>query len=98
MDGGSCESTAYIAYGYKASGICLPLANYHNMDDGRGKIAPESISVSDWRNMATWFEALVMDEEGYGGGPTPLLDDLEKRFAQQAPLLNGSGKKSRGKS
>jgi endoglucanase len=31
MSGGSCEATAFGAYGYRATGLCLPLGNYHNM-------------------------------------------------------------------
>ncbi len=31
MPGGACEATAYQAYGYDATCLCLPLGNYHNM-------------------------------------------------------------------
>ena len=31
MDGGTCEATAFGAYGYRAGGLCLPLGNYHNV-------------------------------------------------------------------
>jgi endoglucanase len=33
MPGGACEATAFGAYGYEATCICLPLGNYHNMAD-----------------------------------------------------------------
>jgi endoglucanase len=59
MDGGTCESTAYCHYGYDATGICLPLANYHNMDDAKGKIGPESIDTRDFLNLVKWFVALA---------------------------------------
>ncbi len=59
MDGGSCESTAYCHWGYDATGICLALANYHNMDTTRRKIAPESIDVRDYLNLVKWFIALA---------------------------------------
>ena len=29
MDGGTCNSTAFAAYGYDSAGICLALGNYH---------------------------------------------------------------------
>lgn len=80
MDGGACESTAYVAYGYAATGICLALGNYHNMDQKRGKIASEYISLSDWKRMLDWFEALVMDKQGYGHEQQNLYERLEKRF------------------
>ncbi len=57
MDGGTCESTAYCHHGYDATGICLPLVNYHNMD-GK-KIAPESVHVDDYLNLVKWFVALA---------------------------------------
>ena len=47
MDGGTCESTAYCHYGYNATGICLPLGNYHNMDEARGRLGPEFLDVRD---------------------------------------------------
>jgi endoglucanase len=48
MDGGACEATAFCASGYRASGLAVPLGNYHNVaDDGSG-IAPETVLVDDW--------------------------------------------------
>lgn len=48
MDGGACEATAFCASGYRASGLAVPLGNYHNAaDDGPG-IAPETVLVEDW--------------------------------------------------
>ena len=48
MDGGACEATAFCASGYRASGLAVPLGNYHNVaDDGPG-IAPETVLVDDW--------------------------------------------------
>lgn len=59
MDGGTCESTAYCHYGYDATGICLPLGNYHNMDTQRRRIGPEFIAVGDFLNLVKWFVALA---------------------------------------
>ena len=59
MDGGSCESTAYCHYGYEATGICLALENYHNMDVAKKRIAPESVDVRDFLNLVKWFVALA---------------------------------------
>ena len=48
MDGGACEATAFCASGYRASGLAVPLGNYHNAaDDGSG-IAAETVLVDDW--------------------------------------------------
>ncbi len=91
MDGGTCESTAYVAYGYRAGGVCLALGNYHNMDREHGKIASEFVSLSDWRGMVDWFEAMV--EDGLALGKSEYLSgvrgDLDRRFMTQLPLLTG---------
>jgi putative aminopeptidase FrvX len=84
MDGGTCESTAYCHYGYGATGICLPLVNYHNMDTERRKIAPESIDVRDFLNLVRWFVALAespikLEFDGTHPGLSKRLDALLKQ-------------------
>ena len=59
MVGGACEATAFGVYGYAATGLCLPLGNYHNMGDldgveaGTGKARPmlEEVSLDDFHDM-----------------------------------------------
>ena len=51
MDGGSCEASAYQALGYVATCVCLPLGNYHNMNEDRGRIEPETIALSDFHGL-----------------------------------------------
>jgi endoglucanase len=46
MDGGTCEATAFAAFGYRVGGLCLPLGNYHNIGP-RGRIRAEYVSVAD---------------------------------------------------
>ena len=58
MPGGACEATAFRAYGYLSSCICLPLGNYHNMDEATKRIAPESISVDDYHMLIQLLEAV----------------------------------------
>lgn len=48
MDGGACEATAFLASGYRASGLAVPLGNYHNADDLRAGVQPETVLVDDW--------------------------------------------------
>ncbi len=31
MDGGMCNTTAFVAYGFDAAGMTLPIGGYHNM-------------------------------------------------------------------
>ncbi len=46
MDGGTCEATAFAAYGYRVGGLCLALGNYHNIGPGK-RPAPEYVSADD---------------------------------------------------
>ncbi len=46
MDGGSCEATAFVGFGYRAGGLCLPLGNYHNIGKNLRPRA-EYVSVND---------------------------------------------------
>lgn len=87
MDGGTCESTAYAAYGYTATGICVALGNYHNMNVDRRRIDSEYVSLDDWCGMVDWFIALATDREGFKPGPSPLRRDLDRRFASWRKLL-----------
>lgn len=48
MDGGACEATVFCASGYRASGLAVPLGNYHNVADMGPGIAPETVLVDDW--------------------------------------------------
>jgi len=87
MDGGMCESTAYCALGTEATGVCLALGNYHNMDKSGKKIAPEFIEVDDFLNLAAWFVALVTTPRRYTGHDSDLLARLAKIQSAYATLL-----------
>lgn len=62
MSGGVCEATAFALYGYRTTGIALPLGNYHNVPDalyeGRevsgdaARVAPEFIHRDDLQGAA----------------------------------------------
>lgn len=84
MDAGACESTAYCAYGYQTTGICLALGNYHNMDVQKRRIAPEYIHLGDFANMVRWFVALASARERFeprtGAANRKKLDPLRRRF------------------
>lgn len=46
LTGGTCEGTAYLAFGLEAAGLAVPLVNYHNGWGARAA-APERVRVSD---------------------------------------------------
>ena len=74
MDGGTCEATAFCAAGYRASGLALPLGNYHNAaDDGLG-VAPENVAESDFAAEVALLTALAR---------TPLDLDRSKAWFEE---------------
>ena len=74
MVGGACEATAFGVYGYVATGLCLPLGNYHNMgnldevEDGTGQARPmlEEVSLDDFHGLVDLLlvAAGAVDHEG----------------------------------
>ena len=84
MPGGACEASAFAAYGYEATCVCLPMGNYHNMVDIDGvlagkrpaRVGPEHISIADFHGMV---ELLVHFAKQLDGTGTPaLLETMER--------------------
>ena len=83
MDGGTCESSAYYTLGYDATGICIALGNYHNIDAKRGRLGPEYVNVNDFENVVKWFTALATSTIFYTGRDDALdaqIAGLEKSW------------------
>ncbi|MSR69449.1 MAG: hypothetical protein EXS17_03795 [Phycisphaerales bacterium] len=60
MAGGACEATAFAAYGFESTCLCLPLGNYHNMKDIDGVAAGKRPAVIDCEFVAVSdFHALI---------------------------------------
>ncbi|MEK7859013.1 MAG: M20/M25/M40 family metallo-hydrolase [Elusimicrobiota bacterium] len=81
LTGGTCEATAYLAYGYEAGGVAVPLVNYHN-GWGADAVAPERVRVSDIGSAVRLLEAaaLLFPAAGLRGG---LHARLKKRHQEQ---------------
>ena len=92
MAGGSCEATAFGAYGYRATGLCLALGNYHNMGGlalveqgrGRARVAPEEISLSDFDGLVAM---LLLAARHLGPAGSAIRERLEGWFADSRHLL-----------
>ena len=83
MDGGTCESSAFCALGYEATGLCVALGNYHNVDAKRKKLGPEYIDLNDFDSVVKWFVELARAPHPYTSRDDALhaqLDGLEKRY------------------
>lgn len=91
MAGGSCEATAFVAYGYRATGLCLPLGNYHNMgnldevEQGRGMATPllEVVSVADFHGLVD----LLLVAARAVDGSWDLTQRLDARFESHKHVL-----------
>lgn len=93
MAGGSCEATAFVAYGYRATGLCVPLGNYHNMghldevETGRGMATPlpEVISLDDFHGLV---DLLKVAAEAVDSAHD-LTCRLDARFESNRSVLDG---------
>lgn len=66
MDGGTCEATPFCAAGYRASGLALPLLNYHNQStgaDGKPDIGPEMVKIDDYLSEVQLLTELALRPE-----------------------------------
>lgn len=62
MTGGICEGSLFLAYGYAAAGLAIPLLNYHNR--GAGRIDREGVAVSDVEGGLALLNELVQSLPG----------------------------------
>ncbi len=92
MAGGSCEATAFGAFGYAATGLCLALGNYHNMVDIDGvragtapaRVGPEEISLADFDGLASLMLTVASGLDRVG---STLVDRLDARFQRRRDLV-----------
>jgi len=66
MSGGTCEATPWSLFGYRCTGVAIPLENYHNMGP-RNRLAPEAVAGKD---LATAVDLIELAARGAGAGRT----------------------------
>lgn len=86
MPGGTCEASAYQAYGYIATCVCLPLGNYHNMDEQAGAIAREVIAIEDFHGLVTLLAMIPRMLDDASKSPS-LRTRLDTLFASRKVVL-----------
>lgn len=94
MAGGSCEATAFGAFGYRTTGLCLPLENYHNMGNldqvergrARARAVPEVVSLSDFHGLVR----LLLDAAKAVDDEWDLPQRLESMYEARRRLLDGA--------
>lgn len=93
MDGGGCEATAFGVYGYRSTGLCLCLGNWHNrgnldaVERGEGKAIPmlEEISLGDFHGLV---DLLVMAASAVDS-EDPMRERLEAGYESTRRYLGG---------
>ncbi len=90
MAGGTCEATTFAAYGFPSACLCMPLGNYHNMQDIDGvlagrvpaRIGREFISIDDALGLIDLLELVArrLDAREVSGGHRPYMERLWKRL------------------
>ena len=63
MSGGTCEATPWGLYGWRATGLAIPLGNYHNQGP-RNRLAPEIVAVQDLATAVDLIDAAARDVIG----------------------------------
>jgi len=91
MPGGACEATAFAAYGIASTCVCLPLGNYHNMEEidavlaGKKKprVGRECISANDFHWLIELLEVVArrLDDEKIAAGHRALMETLWSRHS-----------------
>jgi len=87
MPGGACEATAFSAYGFESTCLCLPLGNYHNMRDidgvlkgtSKAHVGQEFISIGDFESLIAMLQLaahMLQDNDGGTGIAISVLDSL----------------------
>ena len=92
MAGGSCEGTAFGAYGYTATGLCLALGNYHNMfdidgvqsDEVAAVVAPEEIALADYDGLVDLILCAARDIDA---STDTIRDRLSQNYETHKALL-----------
>lgn len=93
MAGGSCEATAFGAYGLSATGLCLALGNYHNQADidgvkagtAKALVAPEIISLDDFDGLVNLMLAAA---KGIDGAGSDIRSRLDAAFDSKSHLFD----------
>ena len=84
LTGGTCEATAYLAFGYETAAVAIPLVNYHN--GGAGRVDAEEVRLAD---LAGVVELLVEAGRRFAGRTLrgSVRGRLAKLLARERRLL-----------
>ncbi len=89
LPGGTCEASAFVRLGWKATGIALPNTGYHNAG-ADGSLVPELIRIEDvLSGVALLAEAAVAagadEPESWWPDVRVVPQEIRERLARRAP-------------
>ena len=94
MDGGTCEGTVALAFGFPTVGISIPLGNYHNQSfeggpGSRGSLgpAPEFVHEDDIEGMLSLCTSLLDADHPWHAPWNAKLDEFQGWVKNYQPLL-----------
>ncbi len=85
MSGGTCEATPWGLHGWRATGVAIPLGNYHNQGP-RDRLAPEIVAVKDLATAVDLIEAAARDAraaERWDDQTRRLLDGYLRKYGRR---------------
>lgn len=94
MDGGICEASPLVAFGYRTAAACLPLGAYHNMGPG-GTLVPESIHAHDLADLVRFIVEAAGSSRALAQSQREFRQRFEQRYRTHAGrLLRAPGRQS----
>ncbi len=85
MSGGTCEATPWGLHGWQATGVAIPLGNYHNQGP-RNHLEPEIVSVKDLATAVDLIELAARDAraaERWDDQTRRLLDGYLRKYGRR---------------
>lgn len=89
MSGGTCEATVWSLYGYRATGVAVPLGNYHNQGP-QARLAAEIVSAKDLATAVDLIEAAAQDARPQDAYGARLRRRVDAYLRQYGPRLRAS--------
>ena len=89
MTGGTCEATAWTVHGYRATGLAIPLGNYHNQGP-RNQLRAEAVAVRDLATAVDLVELAARNVERARGRDAELRRRLSRYLRDDGPRLESS--------
>jgi len=89
MSGGTCEATVWNLYGYRATGVAVPLGNYHNQGPGN-RLQAETVSAKDLATAVDLIEIAARAPEKARGRDAVLKNRIDRYLRRYGSRLQAS--------